>query len=82
MIRFSAKGNGSYRASANGDPTCLDVFHLPQMHAFGGQLTALVQSAETPGRLFFATAKGLKTARLSAHRYSTVIEKSKIKVNA
>ena len=65
MIRFSVKGNGSYRASANGDPTCLDVFHLPQMHAFGGQLTALVQSAETPGEIVFqATAKGLKTARL------------------
>jgi predicted GH43/DUF377 family glycosyl hydrolase len=63
LITFSVKGAGTYRAAANGDPTCLDLFHKPQMHAFGGQLTAIVQSAEKPGKIQFeAEAKGLGKA--------------------
>ena len=65
LIQFSVKGEGSYRASANGDPTSLDLFHLPQMHLFNGQLTAIVQSSETPGKMVFeARAKGLKAGLL------------------
>jgi beta-galactosidase len=65
LIRFSVSGAGQYRASANGDPTCLDLFHLPQMHLFNGQLTAIVQAGETEGTLFFeAKAEGLKTGRV------------------
>lgn len=61
LIDFSVKGAGTYRASANGDPTCLDLFHLPRMHAFSGQLTAIVQTGETAGDITFtAKAKGLK----------------------
>ncbi|MDR1527700.1 MAG: hypothetical protein LBS46_08565, partial [Dysgonamonadaceae bacterium] len=53
------------RASANGDPTCLAVFHLPQMNAFNGELTAIVQSEEETGNIMVeATAKGLKTGRM------------------
>ena len=64
LISFSTKGAGRFRASANGDPTCLDPFHLPQMHAFGGQLTAIVQAGETAGTIHFeAKAKGLKTGK-------------------
>lgn len=65
LVRFSVKGNGSYRAAANGDATCLDLFHLPQMHAFSGQLTAIVQSGEDAGEIVFeAKASGVKSARL------------------
>lgn len=65
LLNFRVKGAGSYRASANGDPTCLDLFHLPQMHAFNGMLTVIVQADETAGNLELqVSAKGLKTARL------------------
>lgn len=65
LLNFRVKGAGSYRASANGDPTCLDLFHLPQMHAFNGMLTVIVQAGETAGNLELqVSAKGLKTARL------------------
>lgn len=64
-LNFRVKGAGSYRASANGDPTCLDLFHLPQMHAFNGMLTVIVQAGETAGNLELqVSAKGLKIARL------------------
>ena len=43
----------------------LDLFHLPQMHAFNGMLTVIVQAGETAGNLELqVSAKGLKTARL------------------
>lgn len=44
LVSFKVKGAGKYRASANGDPTCLDLFHKPEMHAFGGMLTVIVLS--------------------------------------
>jgi beta-galactosidase len=66
LIRFKVTGAGSYRAGANGDPTSLDLFHLPQMPAFGGQLTAIVQAGETPGTATLeASARGLQTATLT-----------------
>ncbi len=62
VVGFSVKGSGSYKAAANGDATSLDLFHLPKMPAFSGQLTAIAQSSETPGKLRFeAKAKGLKS---------------------
>lgn len=65
MVSFSVKGAGRYRAAANGDATCLAPFHLPQMPAFSGQLTAIVQSGEQGGELVFeAKAAGVKRARL------------------
>ena len=65
LVTFSVKGAGTYRAAANGDATCLDLFHLPRMHAFSGQLTAIVQSGLQEGDLIFeAKAKGLRTGKL------------------
>ena len=65
LVTFSVKGAGTYRAAANGDATCLDLFHLPRMHAFSGQLTAIVQSGLLEGDLIFeAKAKGLRTGKL------------------
>jgi beta-galactosidase len=62
VVRFTVKGEGKYRASANGDPTCLQLFHQPLMSVFNGQLTTILQSGEKPGELILeARAKGLKT---------------------
>ena len=66
MVRFSVRGDGSYRAAANGDPTSLDLFHLPQMPLFSGACTAIVQAGSKPGKVTLtATAKGLKSASLT-----------------
>ena len=65
LVRFYVKGSGSYRAAANGDPTTLDLFHLPQMHLFSGKCTAIVQSTDKPGTVTLrASAKGLRPATI------------------
>jgi beta-galactosidase len=65
LINFSVQGSGTFRAVANGDPTCLELFHLPRMHAFSGQLTAIVQTSQKEGSILFeAKAKGLKSGKL------------------
>lgn len=65
LVSFKVKGAGKYRASANGDPTCLDLFHKPEMHAFGGMLTIIVQSGEKTGKIELqATAKEIKTGTI------------------
>ena len=65
LVTFDVKGAGIFRASANGDPTCLDLFHLPQMHAFNGMLTAIVQSGKEKGTLELqVTAKGVKSGKI------------------
>ena len=62
LIHFSVKGAGKFRAVANGDPTNLEQFHLPKMHAFHGMLTAIVQAGEIAGDLVLtAKASGVKT---------------------
>lgn len=65
LVNFKVKGAGKYRASANGDPTCLDLFHLPRMHAFSGMLTVIVQSSDESGEIELqAYAKGVKTGKI------------------
>lgn len=60
-VRFDVSGAGKFRAVANGDPTCLELFHIPEMSAFGGMLTAIVQSTERSGRITLtASADGLR----------------------
>lgn len=65
-IRFKVKGAGTYRAAANGNPACLEPFHLPQMTVFNGELTAIVQTQEgkTGEITFEASAKGLISGQL------------------
>ena len=66
LVRFKVTGAGRFRAAANGDASNLDLFHLPQHHAFAGQLTALVQAADRAGSITLeATAKGLKKATIT-----------------
>lgn len=65
LVNFRVKGAGTYRAAANGDATCLDLFHKPAMHAFSGELTVIVQAGNAPGTLTLeATAKGLRGGKL------------------
>ncbi len=65
LIHFKVKGAGTYRAAANGDATCVYLFHQPEMPVFSGMLTAIVQSGEKPGYITFeASAPGVKSASL------------------
>ena len=64
-VRFEVSGAGQFRAVANGDPTCLESFQSPEMSAFSGMLTVIVQSDRTPGPITLtAKAKCLKKAVL------------------
>ncbi len=64
-VTFDVSGAGSFRAAANGDATCLVPFQSQTMPAFSGQLTAVIQSSDTPGTITLtATAEGLQTATL------------------
>ncbi|MDR1918203.1 MAG: DUF4982 domain-containing protein [Tannerellaceae bacterium] len=65
QLKFNVKGNGSYRAAANGNPISLESFQAPQMQVFAGQLTAIVQTSEQPGLIVFeASATGLRKAEI------------------
>lgn len=65
LVNFNVKGAGRYRASANGDPTCLDLFHLPRMHAFNGMLTVILQASKEAGTMELkVSAKGLKSGSI------------------
>ena len=66
LMTFSVEGAGSYCASANGDPTCLDIFHEPRMHAFNGMLTVIVQAGDAPGNVTLKVkAKGLEPGSMT-----------------
>ena len=67
LVSFSTDGDGGfYRASANGDPSCTDLFHLPQMHLFNGKLTAIVQASEIPGEVTLtASAEDLREGTIT-----------------
>ena len=65
LIKYSVKGEGFYRAGANGNPVSLELFHVPQMKLFSGMMTAIVQSTTKSGEITLtATAKGLKSAKI------------------
>lgn len=65
LVEFEVEGAGRYRAAANGDPTSLDLFHLPKMHAFSGELMAIVESGKQSGEIrFTAKAEGVESAEI------------------
>ena len=65
LIKVKVSGAGTFKAIANGDPTCLEPFHEPQMHLFSGQLTILVQSGLIPGDITVeVSGKGVRKATL------------------
>lgn len=64
-VNFKVSGAGKFRAAANGDPTCTELFHEPDMRLFSGALTAIIQSSEESGKIVFeAYAKGVKPAKI------------------
>lgn len=65
-VTFDVTGPGAFRACANGDPTCIEPFQGPSMHAFKGKLTAIVQSSSSEaGKIYLhATSPGLEDATL------------------
>ncbi|OON68570.1 beta-galactosidase GalB [Hymenobacter sp. CRA2] len=64
-LQFKVQGAGRFRAVANGDPTNLEPFHQPRMHAFGGMLVATVQASDKTGAVQLqVSGKGLKPATL------------------
>ncbi len=66
LVKVKVSGAGSFKAIANGDPTCLEPFQKPQMHLFSGQLTVIVQSGTEPGDLHVeVSGKGIRTGRAS-----------------
>ncbi len=67
LVKFTVEGDGgTYRASANGDPTCLDLFHLPQMHLFSGKLTSIIQAGEKKGKVTLtASADGVESGSVT-----------------
>ena len=65
-VRFEVSGTGAFRACANGDAACLEPFQHPEMPAFSGQLTAIVQAADKPGTVrLTALSDGLESAVIS-----------------
>lgn len=65
-VRFEVKGAGKFRASANGDPTSLRLFHLPVMDLFSGAATAIVQSDDKSGTVTLTvTADGVLPAEIT-----------------
>lgn len=68
MVSFKVKGEGCYRAGANGDPTCIESFQNPQMHVFNGMMTAIVMPTGKPGTIRVeARSKGLRSASSAVH---------------
>lgn len=65
LINVKVSGAGTFKAIANGDPTCLEPFQKPQMHLFSGQLTVLVQSGNQAGEIVVeVSGKGVRKAVL------------------
>ena len=66
LVKVKVSGAGSFKAIANGDPTCLEPFQQPQMHLFSGQLTVLVQSCTEAGDIIVeVSGKGVKKAGIT-----------------
>lgn len=69
QLNFRVRGQGTFRAVCNGDPTSLEMFHLPTMKAFSGKLVVLVQATNQPGEIELeVTGRGLRrqTIKLSS----------------
>lgn len=65
LLNFKVSGAASFKAVANGDPTCTESFQANEMHAFGGKLTVLVCSSANAGpATLHVGAEGLEQAEL------------------
>ncbi|MCM1021280.1 MAG: DUF4982 domain-containing protein [Muribaculum sp.] len=63
MVKFDVSGQGTFEATANGDPICLLPFQNPEMQLFSGAATVIVRPSTEAGQVTLrATAKGVKPA--------------------
>jgi beta-galactosidase len=51
QLEFTVTGEGIYKAACNGNPTSLELFHLPTMKLFSGKLVVLLQSTQAAGAM-------------------------------
>lgn len=64
-LKFKVKGQGAFRAVCNGDPTSVELFHLPQMRVFNGMLVLVLKSDGNAGKIdLTVSGQGLKTAKI------------------
>ena len=62
-VKVKVSGAGSFKAIANGDPTCLESFQESKMHLFSGKLTVIVCSGKSAGDIKVeVSARGLQKA--------------------
>lgn len=65
LVKFSVNGAGRCKATANGNPCSLDLFHLPQIHLFSGRATVIVQTTEKAGNILLkASASGVGSSSI------------------
>ena len=66
LIKYAVKGQGTYRAGANGNSISLESFQRPEMKLFSGMMAAIVQSTEKAGEIkLTAISKGLQSASIA-----------------
>jgi beta-galactosidase len=66
QLNFNVSGAGTFKVVCNGDATSLEMFHLPTMKTFSGQLVVTVQASENPGEINLEVkGKGLKTGNIA-----------------
>ena len=65
-VKIKVRGRGlRFKAVANGDPTCLEPFHKPQMHLFSGKLTIVVERTGRGGvGTVILKSKGIKSKKI------------------
>lgn len=65
QLRFNVGGAGKFKVVCNGDATSLEMFHLPTMKAFNGQLVVTVESIKEAGTITLeVTGEGLETGKI------------------
>ncbi len=66
QLKFAVTGAGNFRAACNGDPTSLEMFHLPTMKLFSGKLVVLVQADHKAGEIELkVSGENLKPASIT-----------------
>jgi beta-galactosidase len=63
-INIEVNGGGKFKAIANGDPTNLELFHIPSMKAFNGMLTTIVEVTCNQIITIEAQSKNIKKGKL------------------
>ena len=70
QVTVKVTGAGSFKGICNGDATSTEVFTRPAMHAFHGELSVGIITAEKPGDIRVQlSARGLRPATLTLHSH-------------